>query len=153
MAAFTVTRSAFIPATPEQIFPHVNNFHRWTAWSPWEDLDPTLERAYSGAEEGVGAQYAWQGNRKVGSGRMEIVESTASSRIRIRLEFIKPFPGVNPTTFTFEPQSGGTRVSWTMESDPQGFAKIFARFMNMDKMVGKDFEKGLARLSQAAVKA
>ncbi|MDQ4503436.1 SRPBCC family protein [Sinomonas sp. ASV322] len=150
MSAFTITRSAFIPAPPEQIFPHINSFHNWTSWSPWEDLDPTLERAYSGPESGVGAQYAWQGNRKVGSGRMEIVESTEPSRVALRLEFLKPWKAVNPTSFTLEPQSGGTRVTWTMTGENRGVAQIFALFMNMDKMVGKDFEKGLARLSQVA---
>ena len=152
MSAYTVSRSAFIPAPPEQIFPHVNNFRRWAEWSPWEDMDPTMERVYSGPEEGQGAQYAWMGNRKVGSGRMEIVESVEPRSIRIRLEFLRPFKALNPTGFTFEPDSGGTRVTWSLAGDTKGAAKIFALFVNMDKMVGKDFEKGLARLSQVAAR-
>lgn len=150
MSAYTVTRSAFIPAPPDQVFPHVNSFRRWTAWSPWEDLDPQMERVYSGPDEGSGAQYAWMGNRRAGSGRMEIVESVEPRSIRIRLEFLKPFKSLSPTGFTFEPQAGGTRVTWSLAGDIRGAAKLFAPFMNMDKMVGKDFEKGLARLSQVA---
>ncbi|WP_415854698.1 SRPBCC family protein [Sinomonas sp. G460-2] len=150
MSAYTITRSAFIPAPPEQIFPYVNSFRKWTEWSPWEDLDPALQRSYSGPDAGPGARYEWHGNRKAGAGTMEILDSTEPNSVRIRLEFVKPFKAVNPTGFTFEPQSGGTRVTWSMTGEPQGAAKFFSMFMNMDKMVGKDFEKGLARLSQAA---
>ncbi len=150
MSAYTVTRSAFIPAPPEQIFPYVNNLHNWTQWSPWEGTDPSMEKTYAGPESGPGAQYAWQGNRKVGSGRMEIVESNEPSSVRIRLEFLKPWKAVNPTGFTFEPQAGGTRVTWSLAGETRGLSTLFVRFMNMDKMVGKDFEKGLAQLSRVA---
>jgi hypothetical protein len=113
-------------------------------------VDPTMSRTYSGAEAGVGAKYAWSGNRKAGSGNMEIVGAQEPDSINIRLEFTKPFAAVNPTTFTFVPEGNGTRVTWTMNGEHKGIGKVFALFMNMDKMVGGDFEKGLASLSSAA---
>ncbi|OFI38794.1 transcriptional regulator [Arthrobacter sp. SW1] len=153
MSTFTVSRSALIPAPPSAIFPLVNDFHEWTKWSPWEAMDPNLSRSYSGPESGVGAKYEWTGNNKVGSGNMEIVGSDEPSRVRIRLEFIKPFKGVNPTVFTFVPEGGATRVTWAMTGENKTLlSKLFSLVMNMDKMVGKDFEKGLASLSVEAVK-
>jgi hypothetical protein len=109
-----------------------------------------MERHYSGSDAGVGAKYAWSGNRKAGTGNMEIVESTAPRLIRVRLEFTKPFKAVNPTSFTLTPMDGGTQVKWTMTGENKGVAKVFALFMNMDKLVGGDFEKGLQQLSVAA---
>jgi ribosome-associated toxin RatA of RatAB toxin-antitoxin module len=150
MSTFEVTRSAVIPAPAEDIFPLVDNFHEWTKWSPWESVDPAMERSYSGSDSGVGAKYAWSGNRKAGSGTMEIVDAAAPRSIKIRLEFTKPFKAVNPTTFTFTPSGSGTQVSWTMTGENKGTGKVFALFMNMDKMVGADFEKGLAALATAA---
>ena len=150
MATYEVTRSAFIPAPAEAVFPLINSFHEWTKWSPWETVDPTMERHYSGNDAGVGAKYAWSGNRKAGSGNMEIVESTAPGVLRVRLEFTKPFKAVNPTSFTLTPANGGTTVKWTMTGENKGLAKVFALFMNMDKLVGADFEKGLKQLSAAA---
>lgn len=152
MSTFSVTRNALINATAAELFALVNNFHSWTQWSPWETVDPDMERTYSGQESGVGAKYAWKGNSKAGSGTMEIVETTVPERINIRLEFTKPFKAVNPTTFTFVPEGTGTRVTWAMTGESKGIAKVFALFMNMDKMVGTDFEKGLAQLSQAVAK-
>ena len=149
MTAYEVTRSALIPASAEEIFPLVNNFHEWTKWSPWETVDPAMERSYTGSDAGVGARYSWSGNRKAGSGTMEIVNTSEPRDINIRLEFTKPFKSVNPTSFTFAPEEGGTRVTWTMTGENKGIGKVFALFMNMDKMVGQDFEKGLASLSQA----
>lgn len=149
MSTFEVTRSAVIPAPAEEIFPLVNNFHEWTKWSPWEAVDPGMERTYSGSESGVGAKYAWSGNRKAGSGTMEIIGSDEPGRINIALEFTKPFKAVNPTTFTFTPSASGTDVTWTMTGENKGLGKVFALFMNMDKMVGGDFEKGLASLAGA----
>lgn len=108
-----------------------------------------MERSYSGSAAGAGAKYAWNGNRKAGSGTMEIVESAEPDIIRIRLEFTKPFKAVNPTTFTFTPSASGTQVPWTMTGENKGLGKLFALFMNMDKMVGTDFEKGLAALAGA----
>ncbi|MHA7222031.1 SRPBCC family protein [Arthrobacter sp. RHLT1-20] len=149
MSTYKVTRNAVIPAPAEDIFPLVNSFHEWTKWSPWETVDPAMDRGYSGSDSGVGAKYAWSGNRKAGSGTMEIVESTAPNTIRIRLEFTKPFKAVNPTTFTLTPAGSGTQVTWTMTGENKGIGKVFALFMNMDKMVGTDFEKGLASLTDA----
>lgn len=152
MAPFTVTRNALIPAAPADIFPFVNNFHEWTKWSPWEAVDPKLSRSYSGNESGVGAKYAWSGNNKAGTGTMEIVGSDEAGKIDIRLEFTKPMKAVNPTGFTFVPEGDGTRVTWTMTGENKGLGKIFALFMNMEKMVGGDFEKGLTALSAVATR-
>ena len=149
MSTYEVTRSAVIPAPAEDIFPLVNSFHEWTKWSPWESVDPALERSYTGSESGVGAKYAWSGNRKAGAGTMEIVDSAEPRNIKIRLEFTKPFKAVNPTAFTFTPSGEGTQVTWTMTGENKGIGKVFALFMNMDKMVGTDFEKGLASLAGA----
>lgn len=150
MSTYEVTRTAVIPAPADEIFPLVNSFHEWTKWSPWESVDPSMQRSYTGTDSGVGAKYAWSGNRKAGSGTMEIIKSTAPNSIRIRLEFTKPFKTVNPTTFTFTPAGNGTQVTWTMTGENTGLGKIFALFMNMDKMVGADFDKGLASLAAAA---
>ncbi|WP_427131214.1 SRPBCC family protein [Pseudarthrobacter sp. S9] len=149
MSTFEVTRNAVIPAPAEDIFPLVNSFREWTKWSPWESVDPSMDRSYSGSDSGVGAKYAWSGNRKAGSGTMEIVDTTEPHSIKIRLEFTKPFKAVNPTVFTFTPASTGTQVTWTMTGENKGIGKLFALFMNMDKMVGTDFEKGLASLAGA----
>jgi len=147
MSTYSVTRSTVIPAPAKDVFPLVNDFREWPKWSPWEALDPDMQRTYSGAESGTGAKYAWSGNRKAGAGNMEITESREPEVIRIRLEFTKPFPGVNPTTFTFEPEGGGTRVTWSMAGEHKGIGKLFGLFMNLDKMVGRDYEKGLASLA------
>ena len=149
MSTYEVTRSAVIPAPAQEIFPLVNSFREWTKWSPWESVDPAMERSYSGTESGVGAKYAWSGNRKAGSGTMEIVDTAEPRNIKIRLEFTKPFKAVNPTSFTFTPSGDGTLVTWTMTGENKGIGKVFALFMNMDKMVGADFEKGLASLAGA----
>ena len=149
MSTFKVTRNALIPAPADDIFPLVNSFREWTKWSPWESADPAMDRSYSGNDSGVGARYAWSGNRKAGSGTMEIVASTAPNSIKIRLEFTKPFKAVNPTTFTLMQAGSGTQVTWTMTGENTGIGKVFALFMNMDKMVGTDFEKGLASLADA----
>lgn len=153
MSSYEVTRSALIPAPAEDVFPLVNSFLEWTKWSPWENVDPELNRSYSGSDAGVGAKYAWSGNRKAGSGNMEIVESEFPRSITVRVEFTKPFKAVNPTTFTFTPADGGTQVTWRMTGENKGLAKVFALFMNMDKFIGADFERGLAALSAAATAA
>lgn len=150
MSTYEVSRTAVIPAPAAEIFPLVNSFQEWTKWSPWESVDPAMQRSYTGASSGVGAKYAWSGNRKAGSGTMEIVESLEPSTIRIRLEFTKPFKTINPTTFTFAPAGNGTSVTWTMTGENKGLGRIFALFMNMDKMVGGDFERGLASLAMVA---
>ncbi|GAB4098462.1 SRPBCC family protein [Sinomonas halotolerans] len=149
MAPYTITRSAFIPAPPEAVFPLVNSFREWAKWSPWEGMDASMERSYSGPEAGVGAVYSWKGNRKVGAGSMQILESEAPNSVRIRLVFVRPFRAVNPTGFTFEPDHGGTRVTWAMKGENKGLARLFAKVVDMDRLVGRDFEKGLASLARA----
>lgn len=148
MAAYTISRSAFIPAPPEDVYPHVVDFHKWADWSPWEALDPAMERTFSGPAAGTGAQYAWRGNRRAGAGSMQILEAEEPSSIRLRLVFVKPFRAVNPTGFTFEPDRGGTRVTWVMKGENRGVAGVVAKLMKVDSMVGKDFEKGLANLAR-----
>jgi Polyketide cyclase / dehydrase and lipid transport len=148
MSTFSVSRNALIPAKPEDVYPHVIDFHKWTAWSPWENVDPTLKRTYSGEDSGVGAHYEWSG-KKVGAGTMHIDEAVEPNKINIDLRFTKPMKAINPTVFTFTPEGGGTRVTWTMTGENKGLGRVFALFMNMDKLVGKDFEKGLAGLTNA----
>ena len=147
MDTYTVSRSAAIAATPDRIYDQLIDFRRWPAWSPWEELDPGMERHHEGPESGVGAVYRWSGNRKAGQGRMEILEATAPREIRIKLDFDKPFKSSNTTTFTLRPQGPGTDVTWTMVGPRTLMLKVMGIFMSMDKMVGRDFEKGLARLA------
>jgi len=138
-------RSTVINATPEKILPHLIDFHKWTAWSPWEKVDLNLKRTYSGAASGVGAQYAWESNSKAGTGTMEILE-TGSSGVKIDLRFIKPWKAECLAQFHFTPQPNGTDVRWSMDGPNTFMGKVFGLFMNMDKLVGKDFEIGLAGL-------
>lgn len=148
-SAFLIERSAVISAAPEQVFDQVNDFRAWQAWSPWEKMDPDLKRDYGGAPAGVGATYGWVGNRKVGEGRMTIQQSDRPSRVVIKLEFLKPMTATNTATFTFTPTSGGTKVNWAMSGSHDCFAaKAFGLFCNLDKMVGRDFERGLANMKQ-----
>lgn len=149
---FRVVRSATIAAPPEKVFPLVNDFRRWMEWSPWEHKDPNLKRTYSGAAGGVGAAYEWEGNKNVGKGRMDILESQPSKRIHIKLHFLVPFESTNHAEFLFEPQGNATKVTWTMSGASKGFHKVVCLFMNMDKMIGRDFEQGLANLNVAAQK-
>ena len=149
---FKIERSATIQAQPEKVFPLVNDFHAWIDWSPWEKIDPNLQRTHSGAPSGTGAIYEWEGNKNVGKGRMEIKESVAPGRIIIQLDFIKPFETHNVTEFTMTPQGGGTTVNWAMTGQQPFMFKVMTLFMSMDKMVGKDFEKGLANLKALAEK-
>jgi uncharacterized protein YndB with AHSA1/START domain len=147
--AFQIQRSISINTPPDKVFPHINDFHKWDSWSPWEKLDPNLQRTHSGAPSGKGAIYAWEGNSNVGSGRMEILESTPPSRILIKLDFLKPFEAHNQTEFKME-GSGPTTVVWTMTGAQAFPMKVMGVFMSMDNMVGKDFEKGLASLKAVA---
>lgn len=154
-AHYTVERSATINAPAPVVFAQVNDFHKWQAWSPWENLDPNTKKEFSGAAAGTGAVYSWAGNNDVGEGKMTITDSRPSDQIKIRLEFVKPFTATNATDFTFTPQGNQTNVKWTMSGDNNFIAKAFSMFMNMDKMVGGDFEKGLAQMktvSEAAAK-
>jgi len=151
--AFRIERSATIQAPPEKIFPFIDDFHRWTAWSPWEKIDPQLKRTYGGAASGKGTTYAWEGNSKVGAGSMEITESAPSSRIVLKLDFIKPFEGHNTTEFTFAPGAqGGTKVTWAMSGPSPYLSKLVGMFCNMDRMIGGQFETGLANLKSITEK-
>lgn len=145
---FTVERRAVVAGPPEAVYEQIVDFHNWTNWSPWEELDPDLERSYSGAESGVGAVYEWKGNRKAGQGRMEITEAMAPSRVAIALEFLKPFKSSNTTTFELEGAGGGTEVTWRMVGPKTLGTRIMGIFTSMDKLVGKDFEKGLDKLNR-----
>ncbi|WP_067468882.1 SRPBCC family protein [Nocardia amamiensis] len=149
MAEFEVVRSAVITAEPARVHGLINDFHEWVKWSPWEDLDPQLQRSYSGADSGVGARYAWSGNRKAGAGSMEIVSST-ERQIGVRLEFLKPMKATNQVTFILDPVETGTEVTWRMTGQQTGLMGFIGKLIPMDKFVGRDFEKGLARLQQAA---
>lgn len=142
-------RSVRINVPPERIIPLINDFRQWTAWSPWEKKDPGLKRTYSGNASGVGAAYAWEGNRQVGSGRMEIVESTPR-RVRIKLDFIAPFKTNNIAEFTFTPQGDATNVHWAMTGPNLFMGKVMSIFIDFDKLIGKDFESGLAAMRAAA---
>ena len=149
---FTVERSASIDAPPARVYGYIANFHNWTAWSPWEDVDPQLKRAYSGAESGTGAVYGWSGNRKAGQGRMEILEATEPSTVRIDLAFEKPFKARHLIVFTIEPQGSGSLVRWTMTGRKTRMIKVMGLVKSMESFIGPDFEKGLARLKSAAEK-
>ena len=149
-ADFRVTRSATIAAPAAVLFAQVNDLHKWDAWSPWAKLDPAMKQTHEGSPAGVGAIYSWAGNKEVGEGRMTILESRADELIRIKLEFIKPFAAVNTTEFNFKPEGGQTTVTWDMTGKNNFMGKAFSLFMNMDKMIGGDFEKGLAGLKSVA---
>ena len=149
---FRVQRVATIKAPAETIFSLINDFHRWGGWSPWETRDPAMKRTFSGAESGKGAVYAWDGNKNVGSGRMEILDTSVPWKITIKLDFFKPFEGHNTAEFTMLPQAGasngGTIVTWTMHGPASLMSKVMQVFMNLDKMIGKDFETGLSNLKK-----
>ena len=149
---FSVQRSASIQAPPEKIYPMLADFRQWPAWSPWEKLDPEMKRTLGGPASGPGATYAWQGSSKVGAGRMEIKEVTAPAQVRIQLDFIKPFEGHNVTDFTLVPRGDTTEVTWLMRGPAPFVSKLMGVFVDMEKMIGKDFETGLANLKAAAEK-
>ncbi len=144
--SFRIERTAIVNAPAEKIFPLIADFHQWLNWSPWEGRDPALKRTYSGAEHGKGAVYAWEGNKNVGSGRMEILEATTSSKIVIKLDFLKPFEAHNTAEFTMLPQGAATNVVWVMHGPAPFMSKVMQVFMSFDNMIGKDFEAGLAKL-------
>lgn len=149
---FRVRRAASIKAPPEKIFALINDFHRWDAWSPWEKKDPAMKRTFGAATSGQGAVYAWEGNKNVGQGRMEIAESVPPSRVTIKLDFVKPFEAHNLVEFTLEPKGDATNITWAMQGPLPYIAKVVHVFCNMDRMVGKDFETGLANLKTIAEK-
>ncbi|MGO4223382.1 SRPBCC family protein [Lysobacter sp. TAF61] len=145
---FRVERRAHIQAPPEQVFAQINDFRRWQAWSPYEKLDPQMQREIGGAAQGTGATYRWDGNSKAGAGRMEIVQSVPSSRIEIQLDFSRPMQARSTAQFTIVPQGNGSDVTWSMNGDQPYMSKLFSVFVNMDRMIGKDFEAGLDNLRQ-----
>ena len=143
-----VQRVASIHAPPEKIFPLIDDFRAWRAWSPYEDRDPNLQRAYSGAANGKGAVYEWNGNKNVGSGRMEILDAPPPGKVVIKLDFLKPFEAHNTAEFTLQPQGDTTNVSWLMHGPAPLMSKVMQLFINMDNMIGKDFAVGLANLKR-----
>jgi uncharacterized protein YndB with AHSA1/START domain len=147
---FRVQRSARIKAPPSKIFASLDDFHNWAAWSPWEKLDPAMQRTFSGAPRGPGSIYEWIGNRQVGQGRMEITDSSAPTRLALALHFLKPFEARNTTEFTLAPDGDSTDVTWTMRGSSPFVIKVMGVFVSMDKLVGKDFESGLANLKRVA---
>jgi Polyketide cyclase / dehydrase and lipid transport len=149
---FSVQRATLVKAPAEKIFPFINDFHQWGSWSPYEHKDPAMKRTYGGAASGKGAVYAWDGDRNVGSGRMEILDASAPAKIVIKLDFFTPFEGHNTAEFTMLPQGDATNLTWLMHGPAPFMAKIMHVFMNIDRMVGKDFEIGLANLKRLTEK-
>ncbi len=150
---YVVERSATIAAPPAVVYAEVSDFHRWKNWSPWEKLDPAMKTDFQGPESGVGATYHWVGNKQVGEGSMKITEADPDSKVVIDLEFIQPFKSSSTTTLSLTPEGDGTRVSWSMAGNHNFVSKLMCTFMSMDKMIGPDFEKGLAQLGTAATAA
>ena len=148
---FRVQRATTIKAPPEKIAAALGDFRGWQAWSPWEKMDPAMKRSYSGAAKGKGAVYAWVGNKDVGEGRMEITEVTPS-RVAMDLDFVKPFEAHNKVVFALVPKGDSTEVTWNMQGPLPYVAKVVHVFFDMDGMVGKQFETGLANLKALAEK-
>ncbi len=146
---FSVTRSITIKAPPEKVAVLINDFNRWQSWSPWEKLDPAMKRAQSGATNGPGSIYEWQGNKKVGKGRMEILQSTPT-QITIKLDFLEPFEAHNTAQFDLKAQDQTTLVTWTMFGPSNYMSKLMQVFFSMDNMIGKDFEAGLVNMKAVA---
>jgi uncharacterized protein YndB with AHSA1/START domain len=153
---FSVQRATTVKAPPEGIFPLINDFHQWASWSPYENKDPAMKRSFSGAADGKGAVYGWEGNKNVGSGRMEILETSKPSKIVIKLDFFTPFEGHNTAEFTMLPQGDATNlttnVTWLMHGPAPFMSKVMQVFINLDNMIGKDFEIGLANLKRLTEK-
>ena len=147
---FRVERSTVINTPPEPIFAIINDLHRGKEWSPYEKKDPAMERHFEGPVSGVGAVFAWKGNKDVGAGRMEILESTPSTRLRLQLDFIEPFAARNHAEYLLTPEGNGTRVTWSIDGPMPFLSKVMCLFFDMDQMIGRDFEAGLADLKQLA---
>jgi Polyketide cyclase / dehydrase and lipid transport len=143
---FKISRAGNISATASAIFPHVNTLQKWDAWSPWAKLDPNAKNSFEGPAEGVGAKMSWAGNNKVGVGSMTITESRPSDFVQFKLEFLKPMKATNTAEFTFKPEGDQTKVTWTMTGTNNFMGKVMGLIMNCDKMVGGQFEQGLAAL-------
>jgi uncharacterized protein YndB with AHSA1/START domain len=147
---FAVSRQTRISAPPDHVFALVNEVRRWEGWNPWSKVDPHCVMTYDGPPSGVGANYAWKGNSKVGQGRNTIVESQPNERVRFRLEFLKPFACTNQAEFTFQRQGVETVVTWTMSGKSHATSKVFGLLMNCDKMIGSQFDNGLAQMKSIA---
>ncbi|MBR0793879.1 SRPBCC family protein [Bradyrhizobium jicamae] len=147
-----VTRAISIKAPADRIFPLINDFRQWVAWSPYETKDPAMKRSYDGAQRGQGAVYGWDGDKNVGSGRMEILEASVPSKIVIKLDFFKPFEGHNTAEFTMLPQGDATNVTWSMYGPAVFMSRVMQVFINLDLMIGKDFEVGLANMKKLTEK-
>lgn len=143
---FEIVRSLAMDAPPAKVFPEVNDLHRWDAWSPWAKLDPNATNSFEGPSAGKDAAMSWSGNRKVGQGKMTIIESQPVELVRFRLEFLKPMKATNIAEFRFRPEGDRTNVTWSMSGKNNFFGKVFGLFVDCDKMVGASFEKGLASL-------
>ena len=149
-SSFRIQRTASINAPPEKIFPLINDLRRWKSWSPYENRDPDMRRTLSGSETGRGAVYAWEGNGKVGAGRMEIIDAAPPSKIVIKLDFIRPFEGHNTAEFGLAAKAESTDGAWAMYGPSPYMAKLMGIFINMDRMIGDDFATGLANLKRIA---
>lgn len=147
---FQVKRSVTINAPPDKIYPLIADFHRWREWSPYEEKDPNMKRTYGAVASGKGATYGWDGDKNIGAGSMEITQADAPGKVALKLDFTRPFEAHNTVDFTLAPQGDATVVMWDMRGPTPFFAKIIHVFLNMDKMVGGDFEAGLAKLKSLA---
>jgi Polyketide cyclase / dehydrase and lipid transport len=147
---YHVERSKVISAAPEAIYGHVADFQQWKAWSPWDKIDPNMKRTFGGKQGTVGATYAWVGNDEVGEGDMTITSVDPGKRVEINLHFVKPFESSAKNGFKFEPEGKDTKVTWYMDGNNNFLSKIMCLFMDMDKMIGKDFEKGLDSMKQVS---
>jgi uncharacterized protein YndB with AHSA1/START domain len=147
---FQVQRKQGIQAPPDRIFALIEDYRKWAAWSPYEKLDPTMKKTFSGADSGKGAVYNWAGNSKAGEGRMEIVDAVSPRLVKIKLDFLKPFEGHNTAEFTLDAKGSATDVTWAMYGPQPFMFKVMSIFVNMDKMLGKDFEAGLSNLKAIA---
>jgi hypothetical protein len=145
-ADFRITRTGAISAPASAVFPHVNNLHNWEAWSPWAKLDPNAKNSFEGSSSGTGAKMSWAGNNKVGVGSMTITESNPNDSITFKLDFLKPMKATNIAEFTFTPDGDQTTVTWSMSGNNNFMGKVMGLLMNCDKMVGGQFEQGLAAL-------
>jgi len=152
-AEFRIERKTVINAAPAAVFANIADFHRWPAWSPWERLDPQMKKTYAGPSSGPGSSYAWSGNSKVGEGRMTVLESRPNEELKLKLEFLKPFEATNTTIYALRPSGSGTEITWSMEGPNSFMGKVMSVFADMDAMIGKDFEAGLANLKRVSESA
>jgi carbon monoxide dehydrogenase subunit G len=153
-ATYHIERSASVAAPPEVVFAQINDFHKWRAWSPWEDIDPAMERTFGGSDSGVGATYGWSSKKaEEGTGKMTITECQPASKVAIKLEFIKPFEDTSAVAFTIAPDGAGSRVTWAMDGDMNFLSKAMCLITPMDKMIGPSFEKGLAAMKTVSESA